>query len=234
MASLERPADGTILALDNVPLDLPVAGAGTRSLAALLDYIIVAALIALFAIALVAFGFTGLVPGAWLAALAVIGLFVIDTGYFAGAELLTGGRTFGKWALGLRVIMQHGGRPGAAALLVRNAVRSVDLVVGVPFMAGDALARRLGDRLAGTLVVRSTPRATGLVLERVPRAWGAAEVAVCESLLRRAAELEPGRAEALARRLLARLEHDDPQLLDGLAQLEPVERLSRALGAREA
>ena len=230
MAMSGRPGEGTILALDNVPLDLPVAGAGTRALAALLDYLIVALLAALFTFVLIALAVTVRPSGGWILALILIGLFAIDTGYFAGVELATGGRSFGKWALGLRVVMQHGGRPGALALLVRNAVRSVDLIVGVPIMVADPLARRLGDRLAGTLVVHSEARADDVVLARVPRGWGAREVALVESFFRRASELEPARAEALARSLLASVERDDPALLAGLPLDEPVATLRRALG----
>lgn len=226
----ERPGEGTILALDNVSLDLPVAGAATRALAVFLDYLIVVVLALLVVFGLFMFALAARPSGGWLVALILIGLFVIDTGYFAGVELATGGRTFGKWALGLRVVMQHGGRPGAVALLVRNAVRSVDLVVGVPIMAADPLARRLGDRLAGTLVVHGEARRDDVVLARVPRGWGAREVALVESFLRRAPELEAPRAEALARSLLASVERDDPALLEGLRAGDPVETLRRALG----
>ena len=54
-------------------------------------------------------------------------------------------------ALRLRVVTAEGGRPGASALLMRNLVRALDLVFGIPLMAVDPLSRRLGDRLAGTL-----------------------------------------------------------------------------------
>lgn len=230
MAMSERPGEATVLALDNVPLDLPVAGAATRALAALLDYLIIAVLAVLFLFGTFALSVVARPSGGWVMALILIGLFAIDTGYFAGVELASGGSTFGKWALGLRVVMQHGGRPGAVALLVRNVLRSVDLLVGVPLMAGDPLARRLGDRLAGTLVVRNEALADDVVLARVPRGWGAREVALVESFLRRAPELEPPRAEALARGLLASVERDDPALLAGLPQDDPVATLRRALG----
>ena len=39
------PSEATVLALDNVPLELPIAGAGTRALAAFLDYLLVGVLI---------------------------------------------------------------------------------------------------------------------------------------------------------------------------------------------
>jgi hypothetical protein len=138
-----------------------------------------------------------------------------------------GGRSFGKWALGLRVTTSSGGRPGPAALLVRNCVRSVDLLVGVPLMLLDPLARRLGDRLAGTLVLHS--QAAGnqpVIAARAPLGWQSGQLAVLEGFLQRADELEPARAERLAGRLLAAIERDDPELFaEAEPRLPPVERL---------
>lgn len=230
----EARAEETILALDNVPLELPVAGVGSRVLAGFLDYALLGLLMVGWVVVLV---FTleigrkaGLGAGWWLAIL-ILGLFVIEYGYFAGLELSMGGRTFGKRALGLRVVTREGGRPGPAALLLRNAVRAGDLLVGVPLMAIDPLARRLGDRLAGTLVVHSRPREKDLVLGRVPRGWSGREVAIAESFLRRAQELEPHRAGPMARRLLELIERDDPTLMSGIEpDRDPVETLRRVLG----
>lgn len=220
-----------MLALDNVPLDLPIAGAASRSLAAFLDYLVVGAVSLIWFVGGLAFmAFQGR-GGAWVIAALILGLFVIDYGYFAGVEVSTGGRTFGKWVLGLAVVTPTGGRPGTAALLVRNAVRSADILIGVPLMALDPLARRLGDRLAGTLVVHAarSPEAE-VVLGRVPRGWGGREVAVVESFLRRAGGLEPERAERMARQLLALIERDDPDLLAGVPPgTGPIESLRLAV-----
>jgi hypothetical protein len=96
----------------------------------------------------------------------------------------------------------------------------------------DPRARRLGDRLAGTLVVHERERAAEVLVTRVPAGWSAREVAVVESLLRRAGTLEQGRAARLAEDLLSRVERDDAALLrDVPAGLPPVERLRRAVGA---
>src|SRR5262249_27774882 len=123
-----------------------------------------------------------------------------------------------------------GGRPGVSALLLRSCVRSVDLVVGMPLMILDPLSRRLGDRLGGTLVVHRRAREPELVLRRTPRGWGGREVAVLENFLRRVPELEPPRAERMARQLLARIARDDAALLEGLPEgLSPVDALRRAV-----
>jgi uncharacterized RDD family membrane protein YckC len=230
----EARAEETILAIDNVPLELPVAGIGSRILAGFLDYMLVALLmlgwVVLLVLSLDAGRKAGLRSGWWLAFL-ILGLFAIEYGYFSGLELLMGGRTFGKRALGLRVVTREGGRPGPAALLLRNAVRTGDLLVGVPLMALDPLARRLGDRLAGTLVVHTRPRERDLVLGRVPRGWTGREVAVAESFLRRAPDLEPQRARPMARRLLELIERGDPTFMTGITpDPDPVKTLRRVLG----
>lgn len=230
-----EPAEGRILGLDNVPLDLPVAGAASRALAAFLDYLVLAAivLVVLFlGVVLVATLSLGSSRGAWVAALLIVGFFVIEYGYFAGVEIATGGSTFGKWVMGLRVVTRAGGRPGMAALLLRNCVRGADLIVGLPLMVLDPLSRRLGDRLGGTLVVHRQAREPEFVLKRAPQGWGSREVALLESFLRRASELEPARAESMARQLLARIERDDVALLQGVpGGLSPVETLRRAFEA---
>jgi uncharacterized RDD family membrane protein YckC len=231
----------TVLALDNVPLELPVAGVGLRVLSGFVDYLLVTLLLigwllAWFGLAFSATAFraSGLRMGfGWLLAVMILGIFAIEYGYFAGLELWLGGRTVGKWALGLRVVNAEGGRPGPAALLMRNAVRFPDLIVGVPLMALDPLARRLGDRLARTLVVHARSHERELVLGRLPKGWGGREVAVAESFLRRANDLEPRRAELLARQLLGLIERDDPSLLLGSrAEEDAVETLRRVLEVR--
>jgi hypothetical protein len=141
----------------------------------------------------------------------LLGFFVIEYGYFAGVEIAREGQTFGKWALGLRVVTREGARPGTAALLLRNAVRSVDLIVGVPLMATDALARRLGDRLAGTLVVHTHSPARESVARRTPRGWDVQDAALIEMFLRRAHDMEASRAERLAGQLLDTIQADDPE-----------------------
>jgi len=222
--------DPTVLGLDNVPLDLPVAGIGSRLLAGFVDYVV----IALVAVA----WFTGVafLTGAlhlhwgWSAAILVLGYFALEYGYFAGLELARG-RTLGKWALDLRVATRSGGRPGPAALLLRNLVRSVDLAVGVPLMAFDPLARRLGDRLGGTLVLHRPEARRQLELRRVPPSWGPREIAVLESFLERSPDMDPARCRAIARRFLHAVARSDPHFLDGHdPSLDPLAELRRAFG----
>jgi uncharacterized RDD family membrane protein YckC len=215
-----------------VPLELPIAGAGTRALAAFLDYLLVVILILAWGAACLTGAFLGPRAGWWMAGLFLIGFFLVEYGYFAGVEIARQGQTFGKWAMGLRVVARDGGRAGTGALLIRNAVRTIDLLVGIPLMATDPLARRLGDRLAGTLVLHVHLPAVQVVVGRVPRGWSAQEAALLESFLRRASDLEPVRAERLARQLIDCIEHDDRELAAEIDREAPaVEALRRAVEA---
>jgi uncharacterized RDD family membrane protein YckC len=220
----------SILGLDNIRLDLPVAGLGSRSLAAALDYMVLAGLAILWVLA-VAFLMARVAPG-WAPALLVAGWFLLEWGYFAGLEIATGGRTLGKLAVKLRVVTAEGGTPGAGALLARNLVRSLDLIFGALLMALDPLSRRLGDRLAGTLVVHDRPLEAAPVLGRVPPGWGPRELALVEAFLARAGSLEDTAAAwAMADRILERIRRDAPELLAGVdSRRDPIAAIRQALG----
>jgi uncharacterized RDD family membrane protein YckC len=221
----------SILGLDNIRLDLPVAGIGSRSLAAFLDYLVVMGL-GLVWVVVVAFLMSRLTP-VWAPALMLVGWFLLEWGYFAGTEVATGGRTLGKMAVKLRVVTAEGGTPGPGPLLARNLVRSLDLVLGLPLMVLDPLSRRLGDRLAGTVVIHDRPPETVPVLGRVPPGWGPRELALVEAFLARAGELDDMAATwEMADRILDRIRRDAPDFLAGIDTREnPVVALRRALQA---
>ena len=236
-----RPSEAAILGLDNVVLELPLAGVGSRILAVVIDS-------ALLFLLLSAWWLIGAVTGAylelgmgWLYALITLGAFLMQWGYFSILEIQMDGQTPGKRALDLRVVTHHGGRASTSAILVRNFLRGVDALVGFLIMAIDGRSRRLGDFVAGTLVVheRDPILRQELRLRRLPTSWGAREAAVVESFLLRAERLEPPRAEDFARRLLVGIDRLEPGFLAG-AGVEPtsganaVVALRRALGADEA
>jgi uncharacterized RDD family membrane protein YckC len=81
----------------------------------------------------------------------------LSLAYFVGMEV-TFGATLGKLVVGLRVVDKDGDEITFVAALVRNVLRSVDLLffglVGAAFMSSSAYNQRLGDRAAGTYVVR--------------------------------------------------------------------------------
>lgn len=225
---MEAPERNVVLGLDNIRLALPIAGVGSRVLAAFVDTLIVFVGLALWGLALVF-----LLPeelGDWRIALFVIGYFVIDQGYFATSEIATRGRTLGKRAVGLRVVARDGGTAGASAYLLRNLVREIDVLIGVFLMAFDPMSRRLGDRLGDTLVVHEETGRRDVTLGRIPPGWSAREVALAESFFARTGELDLDQALFLARRFNGWLARDAPELLAGAdPDGEPIAALRDAL-----
>jgi uncharacterized RDD family membrane protein YckC len=144
----------TIATPEGVELALPLAGIGSRFSGLLLDLIIQYAL--LIACALLAFWALGGVAGDIAIAIASLLLLL---GYDVLFEVLGGGRTIGKRAAGLRVVLDTGAPIGLRASLIRNLLRLVEglALMYVPAMISVLATRsnqRLGDLAAGTLVVR--------------------------------------------------------------------------------
>ncbi len=205
------------MGLDNVEFELPLAGVGSRVLALTLDLLLLA-IIAMLWILGGAIGLSLLdMRTGWMVAVLLFGAFLIEWGYFAGFELATHGQTPGKQAVGLRVVSAQGGQASSSAILIRNLLRIFDLLIGLLVIACDPRARRLGDLVAGTIVIHDHPLAAAEVrLTRLPAGWGAREIAVVESLLRRASLLEPARAQTLAERLLHQAERQQPGFVSDL------------------
>jgi uncharacterized RDD family membrane protein YckC len=110
----------------------------------------------------------------WVTAVKLLLTFVIFWGYFTLFEALNGGRTPGKQALGIRVVMDTGQAITPSAAVVRNLVRVIDCYIPVPFapalfsMFLHPSNKRPGDMAAGTIVVRDRP--TDWVLSANPTA----------------------------------------------------------------
>lgn len=95
----------------------------------------------------------------WIVALLVFAWFCIYWGYFAAFEALWNGQTPGKRWAGIRVIKDSGRPINAFEAIARNLMRAVDsfplplYAVGIVTMLLNNKNRRLGDFVAGTLVV---------------------------------------------------------------------------------
>ncbi len=215
-----------MLGIDNVVIDLPVARVGSRILAATIDYTLLAILLLFWWLG----GFFGAqfigLSVAWTIGILLAGAFAIDYGFFALQELYGRGQTLGKRWLGLRVVSRLGGRADATQLVVRNLVRTVDVLIGALLMAIDPLARRLGDRIAGTLVIHERRAQTELIVSRVPTGWRRQEVEVIEAFLRRAPILEERERTRLASRLVEWVDQASPGFLPPTG--EPRARLEEA------
>jgi len=194
-----------------------VAGPVRRAIAYLVDLVIRGALLAVF---MVLAGFGGLLSGGALAAasqgLLLLVLFVVEWGSYVLFETLMNGRTPGKALFRLRVVTSSGHPLQFTHSVLRNLLRAADFLpfgyaLGLVVMARDGRFRRLGDLVAGTMVVVEerhlvegpirihpppTQRELGDLPARVP--LGARELDAIELLLRRSTTLPPARERELA------------------------------------
>jgi uncharacterized membrane protein SpoIIM required for sporulation/uncharacterized RDD family membrane protein YckC len=157
---------------EHVEVRLELAGVGSRVAAALLDTILVYLSLLLLIIVgsnVVSDGWLGGAARGWFAALTILLLFALIWGYFAAFEALNGGRTPGKQALGIRVVMDTGRPVTGGAAVTRNLVRLLDcyfpflpVLPALLLMFLNKSNKRLGDMAAGTIVVRDRPTDWGL------------------------------------------------------------------------
>lgn len=148
-----------------------VAGVGSRGLAAVMDLFIllVADIVAILMLIIL---FPQLKTGVWLAVLAC-GCVLWDVVIFAVCEIITDGQTPGKNACGLKVISADGQPANAQQYIIRNLLRIVDFLpgfygVGVGAMLSGDTNQRLGDRVAGTLVIYDASLRSTLASANVP------------------------------------------------------------------
>src|SRR5215213_9349211 len=116
MWSMQYEESRTIATPEGVQLELPLAGLGTRFLAITIDLLIGFSVAFVFVI-IGAAAAGGL--GAGIAAAFTILVFYI--GYQVVCEVAWGGRSVGKRAAGIRVVLDGGAPVGLRASLIRNS-----------------------------------------------------------------------------------------------------------------
>jgi len=195
---------------EHVDVHLELAGVGSRTAAFAVDTLLIILGGAILAIAATGFG-TATKPGAgqsWVNALfTLLSAFSLPA-YFILFEGLNAGRTPGKQALGIRVVMDTGRPVTLTAAVVRNLVRVLDcyLTAGLPALLSAFLNKshkRPGDFAAGTVVVRDRP--TERLLQALP------EVAEAELVETGPPDLTEDEFRLLDR-FLTRLPELDPQV----------------------
>ena len=128
---------------------VPLAGAGSRAIAGVIDLALQVLVIIVLAVA-----FTG--DGVSAAARAV-SVFVVLVCVPIAFDVLDRGRGPGKRIVGLRVVTLRGGAIGFQAAAIRNLLRIVDFLpsgylIGMGAILATTTGQRLGDVAAGTVV----------------------------------------------------------------------------------
>ena len=149
----------SIVTPEAVAVRVDIAELGSRVGAALIDGLILGGILTVVQILVgVAglVGFLGLDSG--LTAAFYVGfLLLLLLGYHPFFEEIWNGRTPGKRAFGLRVIQTDGQPVGLGPVLLRNVLRPFDVAVvaiGLFLILFTPRRQRLGDLVAGTMVVR--------------------------------------------------------------------------------
>jgi uncharacterized RDD family membrane protein YckC len=144
---------------EHVVLSYHLAGPIRRGLAWGIDTLVRGAVVLVFGILLGLSSVFGRdAAGGLKSGLLLVLLFVLEWGYFVACDMLMSGRSIGKKALGLRVVSAQGLPVGLGDSLLRNLLRGADFlpvgyVLGVVIMLFDTRFRRLGDLVAGTMVI---------------------------------------------------------------------------------
>ncbi|MDF1563678.1 MAG: stage II sporulation protein M [Deltaproteobacteria bacterium] len=163
------PAERLLLETpERVGLDLEIVGLGPRALAFMLDAFILFLwwIFAVFVLGLLTRGdavgwYEGLSD--LIRTLLFVAIFAVNWGYGLIFEWAWNGQTPGKRVVGLRVVRRDGRPYDLVTSAVRNLSRLVDgfplntYAIGLTTVAVTTEHRRLGDLLAGTVLVRDAP-----------------------------------------------------------------------------
>ena len=171
---------------DHIELNFELAGPGSRAMAIILDTLFLAVLSIALVLGFIASGasFLDLGTAPWMFALLIAGIFLIQTGYFILFEAWMQGQTPGKRICGLRVVRDNGLPIGWRESLIRNLLRTVDVMPPTSYMVGGIAVmlndhgKRLGDMAAGTMVVAERRQLTQS--SESEQQWGANWVARLE------------------------------------------------------
>ena len=217
-----------IITPEAVVLELESAGIASRLFSGLIDALVQIGLYLLL-ILLVFFGLS--LAGSYAVTTAqvidAILLFFVIFFYPLLAEMLSRGRTIGKAAMGLRVVTIEGGPIRFRHAALRSMGGLVDKwippggIVGTLFVLGTPTRQRIGDLLAGTIVIRDPNRTAlpagiwfpvppgyeGYAATIDPTAFTIDQYTVVRAFLIRIRELTPNARYSVALDLAGRVEH---------------------------
>lgn len=178
---MSAPPQVRLLAPEGTEIGLELASVGERALAYALDVLFSQLVLVLFVVLGAAASIV--TSSEHVLALVVLGAFVIRHGYFLVLETRLQGSTPGKRILRLRVVSRDGGQLGLDAIIARNVMRDLEVMLPIALLVAPEAAigrapawlaypaiawlvlvallpllsrerTRAGDLVAGTVVVR--------------------------------------------------------------------------------
>jgi len=216
-ASIDHaPGIDTTLDIDTpeqVRFSFRLAGPAQRSAAYLIDLMVRGAVVAIIG---VGFSAASMFGDGFGAGLGLLLIFLLEWGYYIASEMLMNGQSIGKRALHLRVVRENGLPLSFSDSFLRNLLRAADFLpfmnaLGLLVLSLDPKFRRLGDLVAGTVVVSEErqairpliaiqPPPSAEELSRLPRQLNLTrlDIDALELFLRRAGHLNPAREQELA------------------------------------
>lgn len=214
---------------ESVEIEFTLAGIGNRAYALIIDYVVLGlilivalviwALLSTFVFDLFSgFGLSSKALPLWAIAIQILIFFVIYVGYFVFFETLWQGKTPGKKVAKIRVLCDDGRIVSIQQSTLRALLRPVDdiLFIGVFLILFSQREKRLGDWVAGTIVIQEETAnknqnfilseeartlATQLLIEADISRLRPEDFAVIREYLRRQQEMIPQARRELCRKI---------------------------------
>jgi uncharacterized RDD family membrane protein YckC len=146
----------TVHTTQNIDIEYEIGGLGERILAYLIDMGIFIALAIIINIIIASAGSTTIQVFLWI-------IYVLFIFYDLICEVFFNGQSIGKLIMKIRVISLDGARPKFSQYLLRWLFRMVDFAItlwlgGLISAAMTKNGQRIGDLVAGTVIIKTKPR----------------------------------------------------------------------------
>jgi uncharacterized RDD family membrane protein YckC len=151
----------TITTTQNIELEYELGSLGDRIVGAIIDWVVIFAYIVILGVTISVINIRLASGFMFLMVILLLPIFFYDL----LSELLLNGQSLGKKVMGIRVISLSGQQPSVSQYLNRWVFRLIDMtftwnMLAVILVAATEKKQRLGDIIAGTVLVKIKPRTT--------------------------------------------------------------------------